>query len=121
MNKKISIIAAMGIVAVVLGGCMTNDKNMETLSTYAILDHKGAATGTNRIPEWLTVYLDTGMDTAVEKLSAFRGGLLLYRRGGEYEQEVRPNLGGQRERALDHRRHHFHPGGKYHQLRGARR
>jgi hypothetical protein len=45
----------------------------EEYRAYAILDHKGAATGTNNIPAWLDTYLETGLDTSVEKLSQFRG------------------------------------------------
>jgi hypothetical protein len=72
---KTTITRALVISAVVVAalGCASGGKKLETLDTYAILDHKGAATGTNRIPEWLTVYLEAGLDTSVEKLSAFRG------------------------------------------------
>ncbi|MDR3312630.1 MAG: hypothetical protein LBS64_05810 [Spirochaetaceae bacterium] len=72
--NRITLFFAAIIAAIVLAGCASKGKNMETLATYAILDHKGAATGTNQLPEWVTVYLDSGgMDTAVEKLSQFKG------------------------------------------------
>jgi hypothetical protein len=72
--NRITLFFAAIIAAIVLAGCATKGKNMEPLATYAILDHKGAATGSNRLPEWLTVYLDAGgMDTAVEELPQFQG------------------------------------------------
>jgi hypothetical protein len=49
-------------------------KKMDTPTQYTILDHQGAATGKNELPQWLTVYLDSGrLAAAVEKLPAFRG------------------------------------------------
>ncbi|MDR1786554.1 MAG: hypothetical protein LBR23_08885 [Spirochaetaceae bacterium] len=77
-TKKIwtlaAIITAMAVVVTSMA-CKSapEPKKVETVSTYAILDHKGAALGNNDLPQWLTVYLDTGLDTEVEKLSNFKG------------------------------------------------
>jgi hypothetical protein len=74
LKKTMMVLLAMGAAITALGNCATGKgRKMETLSTYTILDHKGAATGDNRLPEWVDVYLANGADTALEKLSQFRG------------------------------------------------
>jgi hypothetical protein len=75
-NNIITVAAVSIAVAIALLGCATAEKRrtLETPTTYKILDHKGAATGNNQLPVWLTTYLDSGsLLTAVEKLPEFRG------------------------------------------------
>jgi len=71
MKTRIVICALAAGLLAFAAGCASKGTALSTLSTYAILDHKGAATGTNRIPEWLTVYLEAGMDTAVEAVTVY--------------------------------------------------
>jgi hypothetical protein len=60
----------------VMAGCASSadkGKKMTTPTVYKILDHQGAATGNNNLPQWLTVYLDSGnLASAVEKLPIFK-------------------------------------------------
>jgi hypothetical protein len=74
LKKTMMILLAAVAAVTMLGGCATGKgKKMDTLSTYAILDHKGAATGNSNLPEWVQTYLDSGTDVSVEKLSQFKG------------------------------------------------
>jgi len=84
MNTTKRILTAAAIVTIIAAMVMTVScgsspkadpaaKKVETITKYTILDHKGAATGKDELPQWLSVYLDTGLDTEVEKLSAFKG------------------------------------------------
>jgi hypothetical protein len=75
-NRFIVLVVLSVLAAVFFSGCATAEKRrvVETPTTYKILDHKGAATGSNQLPAWLTIYLDSGsLSTAVEKLPDFRG------------------------------------------------
>jgi hypothetical protein len=74
LTKTMMVLLAAVAAVTMLGSCATGKgKKMETLSTFAILDHKGAATGNNNLPEWVDAYLNNGTDTAVEKLAQFTG------------------------------------------------